>query len=182
RTLRNILLSPETKNLEPTAELMLFAADRAQHVAEVIRPALARGALVICDRFTHSTVAYQGYGRGLPLPMLHDLNRVVTGGLQPDLVVLLDLPPEIALNRVQERSEKSTGTAHADELKQPEEQSLSETLDRFEQQSLAFHRAVRQGFLSMAAEESGRFVTIDATSPLEHVVEQAVSAIRERLV
>ena len=98
RTIRTLLLDPATKGLDPLAELLLFSADRAQHLCEVVRPALARGALVICDRFTHSTLAYQGYGRGLPLDILEQLNRVTTKGLAPDLVLLLDLPAEEGLH------------------------------------------------------------------------------------
>ena len=142
RSLRSLLLSPENTHIDPLAELMLFSADRAQHVREVIRPALERGALVICDRFIHSTLAYQGHGRGLDLTALKFLNNLVTGGLTPDLVLLLDLDPEIGLTRAQHRVEKSTASFNLNAV--IESGVLPGQTDRLEVQSIEFHRAVRK--------------------------------------
>lgn len=171
RSLRSILLNPETKNLSSLAELMLFCADRAQHVEEVIKPALARGATVICDRYVHSTLAYQGYGRGLCMETLQRISQFITGGLMPDLVLLLDLKPEAALARVEERARKSTLSFNVAELND------GGGIDRFEQQSLEFHTRVREGFLALAAENRARFAIIDASQEPDAVAEQAVKAI-----
>lgn len=125
---RAILLDAENNALVPLAELLLYAAARAQHVEEVIRPALAAGGIVICDRFTDATVAYQGYGRSLDLDLVDRLNRIATGGIMPDLTVLLDCPEETGLARAMERINSTAGARE----------------ERFEQESLRFHRAVRQ--------------------------------------
>lgn len=172
RSLRNILLSPETKNLSSHAELMLFCADRAQHVEEVIRPALERGAVVLCDRYVHSTLAYQGYGRGLDMEILSSISNFVTGGLMPDMVLLLDLDPAKALGRVQTRAEKSTLSFNVSRLEQQGE------IDRFEQQSLEFHTRIRDGFLKLAEEDPQRFTIIDAANDPDSVLSEAISAIK----
>ncbi len=172
RSLRNILLSPETKNLSSHAELMLFCADRAQHVEEVIRPALERGAVVLCDRYVHSTLAYQGYGRGLDMEILSSISNFVTGGLMPDMVLLLDLDPAEALGRVQTRAEKSTLSFNVSRLEQQGE------IDRFEQQSLEFHTRIRDGFLKLAEEDPQRFTIIDAANDPDSVLSEAISAIK----
>lgn len=147
RTLRAILLSLETRDLASRAELFLYLADRAQHVETRIRPALAAGHVVLCDRFADSTVAYQGYGRGLDLNLLADLNRAAVAGVWPDVTVLLDLAAATGLARARTRN-RETGAA------------VSE--GRFEAEALAFHERVRQGYLAMAAAEPRRFVVIDA--------------------
>lgn len=125
--------------ISPLAELFLFAAARAQLVAEVIRPSLGRGDMVICDRYTDSTVAYQGHGRGLDLDSIHTVNTIATGGLLPDLVILLDLPVEIGLAR-----------------------KGSTRDDRFEHEEVAFHQRVRAGYLKMAAAAPQRWLVVDA--------------------
>ncbi len=137
----------------PEAELLIFNAARAQLVREVIRPALEDGAVVICDRFTASTVAYQHYGRGLPRPAVDAANEVASGGLQPDLVVLLDLEPERGFER--------TGKGR----------------DYLERAGIEFHRAVRRGFLEQAAADPDRWLVLDATKPEM----QITHAIRERV-
>jgi dTMP kinase len=137
----------------PLAELLLFTADRAQHVAEVIVPALESGRVVVCDRFLDSTVAYQGYGRGFDHLLVKKLNEAATGGLKPDLTLLLDVPPEIGLARE------------------------GAQLDVTGRESLEFHQRVRDGFLALANEEPQRFVTIDATLPEAKVLEHALAAI-----
>lgn len=153
--LRELLLHGDP--LTPLAELLLYAADRAEHVNKVIAPALAVGQVVICDRFTDSTLAYQGYGRGLDLQQVRQLNHLATGGLQPHLTLWLDLPPEVGLAR--------TGLA-----------------DRLEQERLEFHRRVHQGFQALAAAEPQRIVRIDAGgSPLE-VAARIWSVVKPRLL
>ena len=152
--LRELLLHGDP--LTPLAELLLYAADRAEHVNKVIAPALAVGQVVICDRFTDSTLAYQGYGRGLDLQQVRQLNHLATGGLQPHLTLWLDLPPEVGLAR--------SGLA-----------------DRLEQERLEFHRRVHQGFQTLAAAEPQRIVRIDAEgSPLE-VAARIWSVVQPRL-
>lgn len=162
KTLRNILLNPETKNLSPSAELFLFCADRAQHIQEVISPALERGEFVLCDRFTHSTIAYQGYGRGMSIEMLNHLNKIATGGLAPDRVLLLDLDPKDALERVRRRAAESQ-------------------VDRFEQLSLDFHNSIRRGFLEMATADKKTMRVIDANANEATVFENARIVIDELL-
>lgn len=154
---RAILLehAPDDPPLAPRADALLFAAARAQHVAQVIDPAVARGELVLCARYADSTLAYQGYGLGLPLDELRELQRFATGGRRPDLTILLDIPVEVGLAR-----------------KQHDEQT------RFEAAfDMAYHRRVRAGFLALAAAEPGRFVIVDATAPIDAVVAATLEAI-----
>jgi dTMP kinase len=139
--IRKALKRKGGSTISPQAELLLFAASRAQLVAEVIGPALEDGNVVICDRFSHSTVAYQGYGRGLDLTIVETVNSVATGNLKPDLTILLDIPPEQGLARKRNRK------------------------DRFESEDLGFHRRVREGYLRMAAAEPDRWLVIDASLP-----------------
>jgi dTMP kinase len=135
RTLRQFLLHTRTP-VAPLAELLLYEADRAQHVTESILPALKQGQIVLCDRYYDSTVAYQGYGRGLDLSLIHTLNRIASTGLKPDLTILLDVPVEKGLRRASIRKK-----GH----------------DRLEKAGLAFHQRVRRGFLKLAAQEPRRF-------------------------
>ncbi|RTG92428.1 dTMP kinase [Thermus scotoductus] len=139
---RDLLLKGEA--LSPEAEYLLFSADRAEHVRKVILPALEEGFWVISDRYLDSSLAYQGYGRGLPLSWLLQVAKEVTLGLQPHLTFLLDLPPEEALKRVS-------------------------TPDRLEKAGLEFFKRVRQGYLELAAREPGRFLVVDATRPVDEV-------------
>ena len=166
RSLRPILLDARTRGLSSRAELYLFLADRAQHVAEVIRPALEAGQTVLCDRYADSTLAYQGYGRGLDPEHLRRINDMATGGLMPDLTLLLDLPVHCGLERAGLRN-REEGTV------------LSE--GRFDDESLEFHERVRQGYRSLAAEEPERFAIIDAAQPPEDVVLQCLSAVEASL-
>lgn len=145
--------------LDPWAEAFLFLAARAQLTTEVIRPALAQGAWVVCDRFAASTLAYQGYGRGLDVAALRLLNGIATGNLEPDLTILLDLDPEEGRRR-----------------KGPTPDDL-----RTGSEELAFHRRVREGYLRLAeGAPPGRWAVIDARKPLERVEAEAWAAI-ERL-
>ena len=166
RSLRPILLDARTRGLSSRAELYLFLADRAQHVAEVIRPALEAGQTVLCDRYADSTLAYQGYGRGLDPEHLRRINDMATGGLMSDLTLLLDLPVHCGLERAGLRN-REEGTV------------LSE--GRFDAESLEFHERVRQGYRSLAAEEPERFAIIDAAQPPEDVVLQCISAVEASL-
>ena len=152
--LRAILLDPSTR-LAARAEALLYAADRAQHVAQVVRPALRRGDVVLTDRYVDSSLAYQGAGRELERDDVARLSRWATEGLVPDLVVLLDVDPEIGLRRA-----RAEGTP-----------------DRIEAESLAFHRRVREGFLDLAAEAPERYLVVDAALPAE----QVAALVRDRL-
>ena len=159
--LRRVLLEAGGAPIAPSSELFLYLADRAQHVSEVIRPALAAGKMVLCDRFTDSTLAYQGYGRNLDLSLLRQFNSVADAGTTPDLTLLLDCPIEIGLARTASRQ------AQAD----------SPNEDRFEREKLEFHEKVRAGFLDLARQEPHRFRIIDAAQEAADVS----SAIRKIL-
>ena len=163
-TLRAVLLDARTQNLSERAELYLFLADRAQHVHEVVRPALAAGRVVLCDRYSDSTFAYQGHGRGLDLAMLRQLDAQATGGLVPDMTLLFDLPVEQGLARARSRN-AAEGTAQNE--------------GRFEAEKLAFHQRVREGFLALAQAEPQRFRIIDATQQPEDVLGAVLAAIPE---
>jgi len=145
--LRRTLKRKRDSSISPHAELFLLAASRAQLVAEVIHPALEEGKVVICDRFTHSTMVYQGYGRGLDFTAIKMVNNMATGYLNPDLIIFLDISPEQGLAR---------------------KQSLK---DRFELEDLSFHRRVREGYLKMAAAEPDRWLVIDASLPKGKIAE-----------
>ncbi len=160
---RKILLDPQNKALDPSAELLLYAASRAQHLTEVIRPALERGDLVLCDRFSDATIAYQGYGRGLDLAMIHALDRLVTAGMRPDLTILLDVEAAVGLARARGRNDLQGLGAEA----------------RFENEALAFHERVRQGYLVLAREAPERMQIVDAAlTPL--LVQEKVREIVDR--
>ncbi len=159
--IRAVLLDhrPDEAPLAPRTDALLFSAARAQHVAEVIAPALERGEHVVCARFADSTLAYQGFGGGVPLEDLVLLGRLATGGLAPDLTILLDVPVEIGLARKQD-----------------------DELTRFEQTfDEAYHQRVRGGFLALAAAEPGRFRIVDATRPTEAVVATALALVLDAL-
>jgi dTMP kinase len=145
--LRKALKRKQGSSISPQAELFLLAASRAQLVAEVIRPALEEGKVVLCDRFTHSTMVYQGYGRGLDFTAIKMVNNMATRYLNPDLIIFLDISPEQGLAR--KRSLK----------------------DRFEREDLSFHRRVREGYLKMAAAEPDRWLVIDASLPKGKIAE-----------
>ena len=156
--IRTLLLEQRSREVSPLAELLLFFADRAQHVHEVVRPALAAGRIVISDRYADSTTAYQGYGRGLSLDLIRTLTAHATGGLVPDLTLLLDLPVAAGLARARRR-----GLA-----------------DRMESEEIGFHERVRQGYLKLAAEEPARWVVIDATGSEDEVAARIRAAVAAR--
>lgn len=150
--IRKVLLDSGTAGLSPLAEMALMFASRAQHIAEVIEPALAVGTIVLCDRFTDSTEAYQGSGRRLGSEAVRELHRVLCGNLQPDLTILLDSNAALSVSRARRRNQRSAKTAkhgHGDE-------------NRFEQETRAFFTRVRDGFAAIARREPGRVVTVDA--------------------
>ncbi len=144
--LRSFLLKPREERFPPFAELSVYEAARAFHVENLIKPSLKEGAVVICDRFIDSTLAYQGYGRGIDLSLVERLNREATGGLKPDLTVLIDLPVEEAFKRISERRK-----------------------DRMESESLKFHQSVREGFLEIARREPERFLIVDGMREVEEL-------------
>ncbi len=161
--IRALFLDPATA-LDPVAEVMLVLADRAQHVREKLAPALAAGAVAISDRYGDSTVAYQGYGRGFDLKLLGELNRLASSGIAPDLTILLDCPVETGLSRTRERAKGA--------LREP---------DRFEGETLEFHRRVREGFRMIAAAEPGRVTVVDSTASLESVQREVRRLVEELL-
>lgn len=166
--------------LSPQAELFLFLAARAQHVAEVIRPALERGEVVICDRYGDSTLAYQGYGRGLDLKALQHLNDAATGGLRPDFTVLLDLPVKKGLARAEERQTpvRRTRVGKAGggrRRKEPPQDSIGGEKEEF-------HERVRRGYLALAAGEPERWLVADATLPWEDTSQYILRHMERLLV
>ncbi len=163
--LRALLLDARKGPLSPRAELFLFLADRAQHVAHAIRPALEAGEIVLCDRFTDSTLAYQGDARGIDMAELRRLNAMATEGLAPDLTLLFDLPVETGLARAARRN-RAEGTIESE--------------GRFDAEKTAFHQKVRDGYLRLAAGEPARFVIIDASAPADAVARQCRKALAER--
>ncbi|HVA38588.1 MAG TPA: dTMP kinase [Candidatus Dormibacteraeota bacterium] len=155
---RALFLDPEAA-IDPLAEALLMAASRAQLVRSVIRPALARGTLVLCDRFWDASVAYQGYGRRLGADVVIELNRIATEGINPDLTLLLEVPEDEARRRMRARSGD---------------------LDRMELESEAFHRRVAEGYAALAERFAERFVVLDAREAPETLVSAAVAAIERR--
>jgi len=151
-SLRSLLLDGDVP-VDAQTELLLYAADRAQHVAEVIRPALAEGRTVVCERYTDSTAAYQGYGRSLGIGVVRQLNSLAAGGLEPDLTLLLDLPSEQTRER------------------------MAETPDRLERENPGFHRRVAQGYRELARAHPERIKVIDASRAPEQVFEQVARVV-----
>jgi dTMP kinase len=155
--LRALLLDPRRQEMDPRTEMLLFAASRAQLVAEVLDPALARGALVLCDRYVDASLAYQGIGRGLGIEVVRSVNAVATRGLLPHLTLLLDVDAATGLRRARAAEERGG--------------------DRIEQEALAFHTRVREGFLSLARNEPQRITVIDATgsvAAVQHEIQRTV--------
>lgn len=149
KQIREILLNRQ-EELNELTELFLFCADRNNHVTKVIKPALENKQLVICDRYYYSTLAFQGYGRGVDLNLIHELSRLATDQLEPDLVILLDLDPKIGLSR---------------------NSSAEKERDSFEEEELIFHEKIRNGFQEQARNLPTKFVIIDASQTLEKVKE-----------
>ena len=156
RRIRHMLLDAGS-DITDKAEILLYAADRAQHVEKVIIPALRRGRIVLCDRYIDSTTAYQGYARGLGTEFVEQVNRIATGGLVPDLTLIYDIPPDKGMAR-----KKSS-------------------LDRLEQEDLEFHRLVREGYLMIARKEPSRVKVINALNDIETVTRESIEAVKTLL-
>ncbi len=178
--LRQLLLTtrPEEFLIQDRTELLLYAADRAQHVEGLLKPHLAQGALVLCDRYTDSTIAYQGYGRGLNLELITQLNQIATGGLESDLTLWLDLDAEIGLTRIQKRLHSGSTRAA---IPRQERAAGDSALDRIEQVDLGFHQRVRQGFRELAHQSPDRIVRIDASQSETIVTQQIQATLSQRL-
>jgi len=155
--IRELLLHPQN-SIDPLTELLLYYSSRAQHVKDVIYPALIKGTIVITDRFTDSTIAYQGYGRGIDLEVIETLNEIVTPDLKPFLTFLLDIDVEVGLKRNRETGKD----------------------DRFEKETIEFHRLVREGYIKLAMEEQERIQLIDASKGIDEVHKEIVRILEER--
>lgn len=161
QNIRKILLDSKNTHLAPLTELILYAADRAQHVSEIINPALAQGRWVVCDRFFDATIAYQGFGRGMNMELIEFLNNQATAGLSPDLTILMDCPEDIGLKRALERNK----------IENLEDQG------RFEKEKREFHHKVRMGYLTLAEKYRGRFRIIDASRSIDEVKKDIYSLL-----
>ncbi len=167
KLIRQALLEVGKQPIGSPTELFLYLADRAQHVQDVIVPALDSGKIVLCDRYTDSTLAYQGYGRGIDLNVLRDLNKVADRGVKPDLTLLFDCPVELGLSRTAKRM--------------AEEEAVPRHEDRFERETQEFHEKVRAGFLKLARGEPERFRIIDASRSMVEVTQDIKSIIDREL-
>ncbi|MFC1840964.1 dTMP kinase [Thermodesulfobacteriota bacterium] len=162
QNIRRILLDTNNTNLFPLTELILYAADRAQHVNEVIKPGLDQGKWVICDRYLDATIAYQGFGRGLNMEIINILNNEATRGLSPDITILMDCPEEIGINRALARNKDSS----------------QEDQGRFEKEKMEFHHRVRKGYLTLAEENKDRYIVIDAAKPIDEVERDIIKSLK----
>jgi dTMP kinase len=163
---RKILLNPDHHEMVPTTELLLYEAARAQHVKEVIKPFLKKGWIVICDRFSDATLAYQGYGRRIDLKWIDRLNRLASQGIKPDVTFLLDCPSDVGLKRALQRNQT---------LKQERE-------ERFEREEIQFHQRVRKGYLAIAKKEPRRVKVIDTREGEERVFEKIRKIVDNLLI
>lgn len=152
--IRSILLNPANKSMDPTTETILLSASRAQLTREVILPSLQKGTTVICDRFADSTLAYQGYGRGLPIEWLRTLNEFATAGRIPDLTFLVDIPVQTAMARLQAKS-----------------------IDRLEEEGNEFLQRVRDGYLTLAEKSGGRYIVVDGTKPVDSIRKEIIAKL-----
>jgi dTMP kinase len=164
RQIRKILLDPASADIQPRAELLLYFASRAQNVDQVIRPALDAGQTVLCDRFTDSTLVYQGCGRGLDTEVVRDLDRIACRGLKPDVTFLIDIDPETSLMRAKRRNER-TGPSES----------------RIDEEGAEFHERVRQGYLALAKAEPDRIMVVDGTVGIGEVGQQIREALRSHV-
>jgi dTMP kinase len=167
KLIRKVLLEVGDEPIASQTEIFLYLADRAQHIQQVIQPALAGGDIVLCDRFTDSTLAYQGYGRGTDLDVLRQMNSIASGGMVPDLTLLLDCPVKLGLSRTAWRMEEQRATESRE--------------DRFEREEVEFHERVREGFLDLARAEPGRIHVLDASGPIQDVHEQIKNIVERKL-
>lgn len=162
KRIRSILLDPKNIDLDPFAELLLYNADRAQHIKTLIEPALKAGKTVICDRYFDATVVYQGYARGLDIEKIYRLHKLICNNLMPDITFLLDLPVKTGIKRAWQQIDNGARTK-------------LET--RFEEEELNFHEKVRAGYLALAKKESKRFIIIDATLDKAKVAEKILKRL-----
>jgi dTMP kinase len=165
--IRQVLLEVRKQPIASPTELFLYLADRAQHIQEVIAPALEHGKIVLCDRHTDSTLAYQGYGRGIDLDLLRRLNEMASRGIKPDLTLLLDCPVKVGLSRTAQRQLQGGRRGSRE--------------DRFEREKVEFHERVRQGFLEMARLEPERFYVIRATRPVQEVFDEIKRIVEQKV-
>lgn len=166
RQIRKILLDTRNRTLDAMTELLLYAADRAQHVRERIRPALEHGEWVLCDRFTDATLAYQGEGRGLDRQTIATLNEMAAGGVKPDLTLLIDLPVQVGLSRA---------------IRRNHQEGLTAAEGRFEAEETAFHDRVRRGYLRMAEAEPKRFRLLDGNRDPDEIHREILSLLSHYL-
>ena len=166
KKIRSILLDPFSRDLSPLTELLLYNADRAQHVNEIIGPALAAGKTVICDRYVDATWVYQGFTRGVDIELVSRLHQLVCNGLKPDITILLDLLPQLGLSRAWQQIENG---------------GRVETETRFEAEAISFHNNVRLGYLELARHEPERFKIIDASRD-ERSVKAAIIDILSKAI
>jgi dTMP kinase len=164
--IRRILLDPENRDLAPKAELFLYAADRIQHIEQIILPALKEGKIVVTDRFVDSTTVYQGYARGIDLDLVEKINELVLNGLKPDLTLLLDISPAVGLARVRDQFQLG---------------ERAESESRFEREELVFHEKIRKGFLTLAQKETNRFRIIDADRDPDMVKQDVIRVLKSAL-
>lgn len=163
KKVRRLLLDPGNKEMDARTEFLLYAADRAQHIKEKIKPALKEGKIVLTDRYVDSNIAYQGYGRGLDKKMLKQINEWIIGDYWPDLTIILDIEIEEGIERARNLSAEKTG-------------------DRLEQEILDFYHSIREAFIKMAAAKPERFVLIDADKNSQAVHEEIFAIVNERLL
>jgi dTMP kinase len=163
--IRAILLDADHAAMTPLTELLLYAAARNQHLNDTVRPALEAGVIVLCDRFTDATIAYQGYGRGLDLDLIGRLNVLATNGLAPGLTILMDCPVEVGLCRALSRINGMHGAKE----------------ERFERESLRFHESVRAGYLALAQGEPDRFAIVNANRPVSEIASEVAGIVTARL-
>jgi dTMP kinase len=161
--IRAILLDPASKGINPLTELLLYMADRVQHVKELLGPSLAAGQTVLCDRYFDATLVYQGYARGLDIELIEQLHQLLLAGLRPDITFLLDLPPETGLSRAWAQINNGNRTGRE---------------SRFEKEALSFHEKVRAGYLTLARKEPERFRIIDASRDLNDVQKEILKVFR----
>ena len=162
RQIRSILLDSKNKGLNPLSELLLYMADRAQHLDEIVKPGLSSGKIILCDRYYDATIAYQGYARGLDIDLITQLHGIAFAGYKPDLTFLLDLSPETGLRRAWRQIENGQRTG---------------TETRFEEEALSFHGRVREGYLALARLEPQRFKIIDASGTQKHVKKEILAIL-----
>lgn len=163
--IRQILLDSQNKHMVPTCELFLYAAARAQHVEQVIQPALDAGKVVLCDRYMDASVAYQGYGRNFPLDLIHQLNKLAVGKAVPHLTCVLDCEPHMGVGRAKDRIANQDGPAE----------------DRFENEPMKFHQKVREGYLALASQNPERIEVLDGNGSVEEVHQRIVDVVLKRL-